>query len=171
LSHRLQSIDSGSAANLDDRPPGQICATPPSTKSSAPFMNSHPQRREKRRPSQPPRRRQDGPSGPRWRVAQRACPCDPAPVMKSRTPRAASSCAEARPIPVDAPVMSATFPFSEFLMQADRELHRARQPAFAVVAGLPRPLGASAYDENSCDMCTLPYLRIQSVRRCQQHLV
>ena len=49
------------------------------------------------------------------------------PVMKSRTPSAASSCADARPIPVDAPVMRATFPLSEFLIQADRELHRARQ--------------------------------------------
>ena len=43
--------------------------------------------------------------------------------------------------------MRATFPFSEFLIQADRELHRARQPAFVVVAGLPRLLGASANDE------------------------
>src|SRR5260221_8705609 len=62
------------------------------------------------------------------------------PVMKSRTPRAASSCAEASPIPVDAPVMSATFPFSELLIQTDCELHLARQPSFAVGAGLPCPL-------------------------------
>src|SRR6266446_6420627 len=51
--------------------------------------------------------------------------------------------------------MSATFPFSELLIQVDRELHLARQATFAVGAGLPCPLGASANAEGTFAICVL----------------
>jgi len=92
--------------------------------------------------------------------------------MKSRTPSAASSCAEARPIPVDAPVMRATFPFSEFLIQADRELHRARQPTSPRRRHRPFPTSLGERLKNSCDMCTLPSLGLEpeGVSNCQRYL-
>jgi len=50
--------------------------------------------------------------------------------------------------PFDAPVMRATFPFSEFLIQADRELHRARQQT-SLRRSIGRSLEASANDERT----------------------
>src|SRR6185436_11001923 len=94
------------------------------------------------------------------------------PVMKSRTPSPASSCAEARPIPVDAPVMRATFPLSEFLIQADRELHRARQPTSPSSQASPVPYELRRTIKNSCDMCTLSSVGLEpeGVRNCQRYL-
>ena len=68
--------------------------------------------------------------------------------------------------------MSATFPFSELLIQADRELHLARQPTFAVGAGLPCPLGASANAEGTFANVYFAVARDRArVRRYQRHLL
>src|SRR4029077_15344920 len=99
------------------RPVGQICATPPSTKSSAPLM----------------------------KLASSDA--------RKATAFATSAASPRRPIGTTLARCCKSFPLSELLIQADRELHRARQPTSPRRRHRPFPTSLGERLKNSCDMC------------------